>query len=400
MQLPRFVSLLFSAAILVAGANAAPVDQARLDARLSQLAADEGMVGLSVAVIENGEITFARGYGQTTIGGEAVTADTVFRWASLSKGVASTMTAILADDGKLSLSDRVSQFTTSLRLPAGAERQGTLENVLSHMLGIVPNAYDTRLEDGRDPDEIRRSLRSLKAICAVGECHTYQNVAYDVVSEVVETVTHTSYAAAVDAAIFDPLDMHDASIGRDGLRSSPSWAEPHKRVRGSDSARRRTVKDAYYRVPAAGGVNGSIRDLAMFARAQMGLEPDTLPQGVLDELHTPRVYTRREQSSMSRRYRGTLRDARYALGWRVYKYGEAGTRVVGHRGAVEGYRSLILFDPELDTGVVALWNSDSRRPVGVQFEVMDMVYGLPPKDWMQLGTEPAGPPAKSLNLAQ
>ena len=89
---------------------------------------------------------------------------------------------------------------------------------------------------------------------------------------------------------------------------------------------------------------------------------------------------------MSSRYRGTVRDARYALGWRVYKYGEAGNRVVGHRGAVEGYRSYILFDPDRDTGVVILWNSSSRRPNGIGFEVMDMAYNLPFHDWMDLGT--------------
>ena len=90
---------------------------------------------------------------------------------------------------------------------------------------------------------------------------------------------------------------------------------------------------------------------------------------------------------MSRRYGGHLRDARYALGWRVYKYGTPGYRVVGHRGAVDGYRSLILFDPERNSGVVALWNSNSRAPVGVQFEVMDMIYDLPEKDWLQLDTQ-------------
>ena len=58
--------------------------------------------------------------------------------------------------------------------------------------------------------------------------------------------------------------------------------------------------------------------------------------------------------------------------------------MIGHRGAVRGYRALILFDPELNTGVVALWNSNSRMPVGIQYEVMDMVYGLPQKDWIGL----------------
>lgn len=390
MILTRILSLLTGFALFSAPALAGPIDTSRLDQRLTTLSEQGEIVGLAVAVIEDGEITFARGYGQTHSGGGPVTEDTVFRWASLSKGVASTTALQLVSEGKLSLQDHVSDHATSLRLPGGAERQTTLENVLSHMLGIVPNAYDTRLEDGRSPQDIRRALGRLKAICRVGECHTYQNVAYDVVAEMVESVTGRDYADIVEQNLFTPLGMQTASLGRDGLETSPSWAVPHKRKRGTQGHVRRPVKEAYYRVPAAGGVNGSIRDLALFARAQMGLVPDALSQDTLQELHTPRVYTRREQSSMSRRYSGTLRDARYALGWRVYKYGEAGHRVIGHRGAVEGYRSLILFDAERDTGVVALWNSESRRPVGVQFEVMDMVYDLPEKDWLQINGNAIG----------
>jgi beta-lactamase class C len=372
-------------------ASAQAIDYDRLDQRLTRLAAEDEIVGLAVAVIENGEIRFARGYGVTTHGGTPVSDTTVFRWASLSKGVAASEVTKLAEQGKLSLADPVAKFGTSLRLPGGAERMATLEDVLSHQLSIVSNAFDTRLEDGRDPAEIRRSLGNLKAICPVGECHTYQNVAFDTLSEVIESVTHTSYADAVRKALFEPLGMVSASIGRVGLQASESWAEPHvKRGRTAGLPERKVVNDDYYRVPAAGGVNGSIRDLALYARAQMGLEPDVLSEFALAQMQTPRVYTRREQSGITRRYKGHMKDARYALGWRVYKYGETGTRVVGHRGAVEGYRSLILFDPEKDTGVVALWNSSSRLPVGVEFEVMDMAYNLPPQDWMELDTDRAG----------
>ena len=84
---------------------------------------------------------------------------------------------------------------------------------------------------------------------------------------------------------------------------------------------------------------------------------------------------------MGRRF-DRIKHADYALGWRVYDY--EGHKVIGHRGAVRGYRALILFDPELRTGVVALWNSGITRPTGIQFEVMDMVYDLPKRDWMRL----------------
>ncbi len=381
VRLIGFLSLVF---VLAAVANAAPVDQDRLDERLTRLMEDDAMVGLAVAVIEDGEITFARGYGATRLGGDPVTEDTVFRWASLSKGVASTTVGKMAAEGQLALSDTISKFSTSLRLPLGGEKVGTLDDLLSHKIGIVPNAYDTRLEDGRDPAEIRRSLAKLNRTCPIGDCHTYQNVAFDAIAEVVTSVRGLDFEDVVRLELFEPLGMASASFGLDALKGSISWAEPHRKRRVDARPVRRTVKQSYYRVPAAGGVNGSILDLAQFARAQMGLAPEVLSDDTLTELHTPRIYTRREQSSMSRRYGGHLRDARYALGWRVYKYGTPGYRVVGHRGAVEGYRSLILFDPERNSGVVALWNSNARQPVGVQFEVMDMIYDLPEKDWLQI----------------
>lgn len=158
------------AILLVAGWLAAPaalsqtIDYERLDSRLALLAADEEIVGLAVAVVENGEVSFAKGYGVTRLGdGAPVTDQTVFRWASLSKGVASTTAVRLATEGRLSLTDTIASFDTSLRLPGGGETRATLENVLSHMIGIVPNAYDTRLEDGRDPVDIRRALGRLRA---------------------------------------------------------------------------------------------------------------------------------------------------------------------------------------------------------------------------------------------
>ncbi|MEL6724301.1 MAG: serine hydrolase domain-containing protein [Pseudomonadota bacterium] len=384
----RFIAIVtFVAFFFQAAAETADMDYDRLDERLSRLAAQDAVVGLAVAVIEDGEITFAEGYGVTRLDGEDVTKDTVFRWASLSKGVASTTLGKMAAEGQLALSDKISKFQTSLRLPLGGEKVGTLEDLLSHKIGIVPNAYDTRLEDGGDPADIRRSLGKLKRVCPVGDCHTYQNVAFDTVAEVVSAVRGLSFEEVVELELFQPLGMRDASFGLEALQGSLSWAEPHLKRRADPRPIRRRVNQSYYRVPAAGGVNGSILDLARFAQAQMGLEPDILNQDTLTDLHTPRIYTRREQSSMSRRFGGHLRDARYALGWRVYKYGVPGYRVVGHRGAVDGYRSLILFDPERNSGVVALWNSNARNPVGVQFEVMDMIYGLEARDWMRLDTE-------------
>ena len=83
-----------------------------------------------------------------------------------------------------------------------------------------------------------------------------------------------------------------------------------------------------------------------------------------------------------RKFAERVRDPWYGLGWRSYDY--AGHRIVGHRGGVNGYRSLILFDTVTKSGVVALWNSNTSQPGGLEFEVMDMLYHLPFRDWMEL----------------
>jgi beta-lactamase class C len=120
------------------------IDYAALDARLKRLAQQRPVVGLAVGIVENGRITFLSGYGETLAGsGEKVTPDTVFRWASVSKGVAATMIAKLAEEGKLSFNSPLIQFASSIKLPGGAEARATIGDLLSHRLGLYRTAYDT-----------------------------------------------------------------------------------------------------------------------------------------------------------------------------------------------------------------------------------------------------------------
>jgi beta-lactamase class C len=376
----------FEAEIAERGKAPSTVDYRRLDERLRRLAEEPTMVGLAVGVIENGEIRFLQGFGRTASDNqEPVTVDTVFRWASLSKGVAGDMVALLAEDGKLSLRDPVGRWASSLRLPGGAEQVASLEDLLSHRLGLFGHAQDSKLEDNMDPRWLRSSLSTLNQICPPANCHAYQNVAFDAASEVVERVTGQPYRDVVRERLFAPLGMSSASMTRAELMASRSWARGHA---GGRSSRPIDIAEAYYRVPAAGGVNSSIKDLTIWMRAQMGLAPDVLSPGVLSIIQRPLVPTPGE-NRRKRKYAERISNSAYGLGWRSYDY--AGRRVIGHHGGVRGYRSLIMFDPERKSGVVALWNSSASQPNGIEFEVMDMIYGLPFRDWMELDS-PAGTP--------
>lgn len=360
------------------------IDYARVDARLKQLIQSKDMVGLGVAIIENGQIRFVKGYGVTAAGThDPVTTGTVFRWASLSKGVAATLVTELAEEGKLSLDAPVAQFRTSLRLPGGNESRVTVADLLSHRTGIVRNAYDDKLEAGQDPAMIRTMLAQLSSYCAPGNCYTYQNVAFDTSAEIVQHVTGKAYGQVVREKLFGPLGMATASTDRAGLQNAVSWARPHVGQRTIE------VNDNYYRVPAAGGVNSSIFDLAKWMRAHMGGAQAVLPHKLLQRVHMPVVAT--PPHGGRGRVDQALGDARYGLGWRDYNYG--GHQVIGHRGAVNGYRSLILFDPAQKAGIAMLWNSQSNKPVGMQLEVLDMLYQRPFADWMDLGDAPGAPTA-------
>jgi beta-lactamase class C len=358
------------------------VDYRLLDARLQQLMHKPAMVGLAVGVVENGRITFLKGYGETLEGsGDPVTPETVFRWASCSKGLAATMVAKLAEQGKLDLNAPVANYAPDLKLPAGNEYKATVGDLLSHRLGLYRDAYANKLEEGQDPSFLRTQLATLNAVCAPGTCWDYQNVAYDASSEMVTRVTHMPYEQAVKRYLFNPIGMSSGSVSMAGLESNRSWARPH-----SAGKRPWPMVDTYYKVPAAAGINSNIKDMALWMEAQMGEMPDVVDPKVLNTIHGRYVVTPGERGRL-RKFLERLGTAWYGYGWRSYDY--AGHEIIGHRGGIKGYRSLILFDPQRKSGVVALWNSDTWQPGGLEFEVMDMIYHLPFRDWLELNKSPA-----------
>jgi beta-lactamase class C len=351
------------------------IDYQALNDRLAELMTDPSMTGLAVAVVEDGRLSFVKGYGRTSVdNGEPVDAHTVFRWASLSKTVAGTLTARLAADGVLSLNDPLQTFHTTLRLPGDAQNTLTVEQLLSQRTGLGKNAYDGWLEDGRDPIEIRTALGQLKPVCPPGTCHTYQNIAYDTISEVIAERTGESYGETVRHKLFEPLGMKGASLGYAALTSSAHWARPHRH------GNLLTLSEAYYRVPAAAGVNSSILDLAAWMQAQMGLRPDVLSPAVLNEAQRSRVATARPFGRMT--FARELKSPGYGLGMRSFDY--RGHHLIGHSGAVSGYRSTMLFDPATKTGIVMLWNSDGNLPFRFQAEFFDRAYKLPFTDFLEL----------------
>jgi beta-lactamase class C len=352
------------------------IDYVQFDRQLTELSAQPEMAGLAVAVVEKGKLRFVGTYGvidKST--GAPVTSATVFRWASVSKTVTGTLAAALASEGALDLGRPIDSWQTSLRLPGGAESRVTLAQLLSQRTGLTKNAYDEKLEGGQSPRKARAGLAAAPLQCEPGTCHTYQNVAFDAASEILTEILNRPFADSVSERFFLPLGMKSASYGMTGLTGAKDWARPH------NGSQVRTLKDAYWQVPAAAGVESNIVDFARWLQAAMGERPDILPPSVLRVAQMPRVNT-------ARLYGGALRqansDAYYGLGWRSFRYGEH--RLIGHSGAVDGYRTTLIFEPKTRNGVVAMWNSNWGVPYRIPFAIFDAYDKRVDSPWLDLST--------------
>jgi len=358
-------------------------DIAWFEAAAAALVAEGDVPGLALAITYQGRVLSARGYGVTDVSApRPIDAHTVFRLASLSKSFASTVTALLVNEGALRWDSRVVDFfpTFQLAQPEAADTL-TIADLLSHRVGLKAHTYDRNIEANAEYRTLVELLSQAPMQCLPGDCYGYQNVAYSLIGDVVFASSGRFYDEMVARRLFLPLGMNDASLGLDSILASPRWARPHVTTR--TGWRALTPQPTYYRLAPAAGVNASISDMAQWVIAQGGYRPDVLPANVLAALHTPLVDTPTELRTSQTHWRGLrLNRASYGLGWRVYDY--AGHRLLYHGGAVQGYRSAMAILPARELGVVVLWNSSSSLPSGLLPTILDRALDLPAQQWLEV----------------
>ena len=342
--------------------------------------------GMAMAIVQNGQVLSARGYGVTDVrSGQKVQADTVFRLASLSKAFAATMTGILVEEKALDWDTPVSKQLPAFKLKDfQASQRLTVSDILSHQVGLAKNTYDRDLEQNIPYPLLAERLSSAPMVCTPGDCYGYQNIAYSLIGDIVFAVTGDFYTHQVEEKIFAPLGMTHATFGREALMAGSNWARPH--VHTGKAWMSTVPNENYYHVPPAAGVNASISDMAIWLNAQLGHNPDVLSPELLEKIQTPQVNTPGELRSSGWRNE-RLNKAAYAMGWRVFDY--KGSKLIFHGGAVRGYRSLVAFLPEQDTGIAVLWNSESSAPSAFLPAWMDLALGIEGSDWLGLN-DPAG----------
>lgn len=151
---------------------------AAIESMAEQLTYGNRVPGIAMAIVQNGRVLSARGFGVTDIGNpQPVDAHTVFRLASLSKAFAGTMAGLLVNDGTLRWDSKVTDYVPGFQLGTpDATRRLTVADVLSHRVGLPYNAYDRDIEANADYYTLTRKLASAPLKCEPGDCYAYQNL--------------------------------------------------------------------------------------------------------------------------------------------------------------------------------------------------------------------------------
>ena len=163
------------------------------DARVAAVMKASEVPGAAVTIVENGQVTLARGYGVRKLGSpESVDADTLFQIGSTTKAFVSAAIAILVEEGKLGWDDKVIDHLPSFRMyDAWVTRELTIRDLLTHRAGLSKGQGDLLFVPYNDlsrAESVRR-LQYLKPNTSFRSTFAYDNVLYMVAGQLIEEVT-------------------------------------------------------------------------------------------------------------------------------------------------------------------------------------------------------------------
>ncbi len=338
-------------------ANELPgTELAAFDAYFNEKMAEHDIPGAAYAIVYKNKIVSAKGYGVREAGSSAVVDPyTVFRIASVSKTFAAGLASLLEQRGHFRWDEPVVQYIPEFSFKNAAYNpQLKIEHLLSQSSGVMPNAYDNLIEADILPERILPQFQKIDPLCNPGQCYGYQNVLFSLIEPIISQTTSSDYASLLRTNIFEPLQLPTASVGLEAYLLNENRASPHIRARGRWHAR--NVNQSYYRFAPAAGVNASVIDLSHWLIAQLGYYPQVMPVAVLDKIIEKRVRTPRDLRR--KQWRKHLSDAHYALGWRVYQFGEE--QLIYHGGWVQGFRAELAYSRQRQIGLVILLNAESN----------------------------------------
>ncbi|KAL4937744.1 beta-lactamase/transpeptidase-like protein [Aspergillus oleicola] len=359
-----------------------------------------GIPGLSLGVLHNGDVTHYANYGYRDVSASIPpNEDTVYVVASLSKALSSAMIGVLADQQILDWDTQVRQIITEYqRDETDSACNATISDILSHRTGLVgPDGY-WMLSEGEvafPRDQFVPVLNSLPTVEPTRTAFIYNNMAYELIGQVIEKVSGTTFGKFLNETIMKPLGMtrtFDTHIPPD----TENMAKPYASLlnRSAFELPMPLMRDDGL-FSSAGGMRTSVSDLLKFYHALMDAGMSQLDNTELRVINNPLKQVTEIWTDMISLRFPTLREHSYALGWvraqLPSSFGIDGPQpwkpVVGgkapgrlalyHQGIIQGFTSFSVLIPETRSAIVVLNNAGGLNEGGmlIASAVLDTILG-------------------------
>jgi CubicO group peptidase (beta-lactamase class C family) len=343
-----------------------------LDARIERLMERHRVPGVSIAVINDFEIEWAKGYGILEAGGdEPVTTDTLFQAASVGKPLTAAAALHFVEQGLLDLDGDVNDALVSWKVPENeftAQADVTLKHLLSHTSGANRPISTGYAEDEEIPT-LQQILNGeppaknppVRIEFVPGTQRRYSNLAYVIVQLLFEDILNRPFSEVMGETIFQPLGMTSSLYAvrlPEALKSRAATAHDEQ---GMPAPGKWADLPEY---GPGGGLWTTPFDLARFAIEIMlsctGESNRVLSQEMVGEMLTPQNV-----------------DLLQGLGIGVLWH-----RAISHTGHnPPGFASILVAFPEEGWGAVVMTNGDNG--IALRHEIMRLLaeeYGiLPPR---------------------
>jgi D-alanyl-D-alanine carboxypeptidase len=316
----------------------ATFDPAEVDAYISHIARARGMVGLSVAIAQDATVEWAGTYGKSSLAAATpVTTNTVFAIGSVTKQFTAACVFLLAQDGKLSVQDKVAQYYPNLT----RARDITLLDLMNHVSGYADyyplDFVDSRMEAPIAPDDLIQRYAGGKLDFEPGTRWSYSNTGYVILGRVVEKVSGQTLGDFMTRRILQPLGMSHSFFGPPVPGSG--MAEGHTRF--ALGPQRVARPEAQGWLPGAAGLNCTALDLVTWDMALIG----------------GRVLNAESYALMTQPRKlaeGRVREYGCGIGVKII----SNTLILNHEGAVSGFQAWNVVVPATRSAVVILSNCE------------------------------------------
>jgi CubicO group peptidase (beta-lactamase class C family) len=335
--------------------------------------------GVAVCIIKDNRIVLMKGYGVKELGiPEKVDENTLFMIGSNTKAFTATAMAMLQEQKKLSLDDKVSKYLPWFKLEnKEAGDQVIIRDLLCHRLGFKTFQGDfTFYNSNLTREQVIGKLAQIKAAYPFRTKWGYTNAAFLTAGEIIPKADGKSWEAFIKDNIFAPLGMINTLALTADMPKSFNRTVPHTLIDERLSAVPYAQLD---NLAPAGSISSSVNDMSKWVMALLNdgkVGPrQVIPQAAIAATRQPQDYV-----GSIRHLNGETNYELYGLGWFLQDY--AGHRIVMHDGGVTGYVSSVTLVPQDHLGIVILTNTDSNSFYdALRWEIMDAYFKLPYQDY-------------------